>query len=455
MWHGARGFSGKTHNLAALAVAEAVCLGADVAILGGSFQQSQFVRRYITEFFRRRELAPWVSLQLMDRFELKNGAVITALSASQTAVRGPHPQRLLLDEVDEMDQGILEAALGQPMEKNGIPAGVVASSTWQYPNGTFAFMLKQASDRAWPVYSWCYKETMKPRGWLSAADVERKRQTVSSGMWAVEYDLQQPSAENRAILPEAVEKLFDRDLGVFDGSHGEIIEIEPPQPGALYVHGADLARKQHDSVLITLRTDCRPVKLVAFWRQQRLPWSVMMGTINKQVVRYPGELTFDATGVGDAAAEFLVSNADGFMMVGRERNEMLNAFITAAEKGELRAPFIRSLYGELLFCSVDDAFGSGHLPDGFSAAALAWRAYTKQNVISWIPDPYIYWPAPNPEFEAFIRRDRPLVTMEPAVSESAQQLSRAFHAAQQAEQNEKDNQITRRFWRAVDGKGDL
>ena len=39
--------------------------------------------------------------------------MIQALTAAQTAVRGAHPTRLLLDEIDEMKLPILEAAQGQ------------------------------------------------------------------------------------------------------------------------------------------------------------------------------------------------------------------------------------------------------------------------------------------------------------------------------------------------------
>jgi hypothetical protein len=60
------------------------------------------------------------------------------LPASQTTVRGPHPPLQLLDEVDEMEDEDLQAALGQAMEQinsRGKVIGeyIVASSTWQNP----------------------------------------------------------------------------------------------------------------------------------------------------------------------------------------------------------------------------------------------------------------------------------------------------------------------------------
>ena len=73
-------------------------------------------------------------------------------------------------------------------------------------------ILELALER-WPVSQWCYRETLKPHGWLTADQVERKRRELSRTMWAVEYELQEPSAEGRAIDPAAVERMFDADRG--------------------------------------------------------------------------------------------------------------------------------------------------------------------------------------------------------------------------------------------------
>lgn len=372
IWWGSRGFAGKSFLLAALAIALAVGLGIDVSILGGSYQQSLHVRKYIGRFIRRPDICDRVQSSSQSEVIFIGGATITALAASQTAVRGPHPVRLLLDECDEMEWEILQAALGQPMAKGEIPAGVVCSSTWQYPDGTFSHLLKDAASRGWPVQSWGYQETSKAAGgWLSPSDIERKRVTVSTNMWTIEYDLGTPSAENRAIDPASVEAMFDKSLGVFEGRSGELIIVEEPDLNGEYVHGADLGRKRDYTVHIVLRTDCTPRRVVAFYRVQRLPWSVIMGKVNDLCVRYHGGLAYDQTGVGDAAGEFLNMTADGVMMVGRTRSEMLNATITSVEKGELISPLIQTFKSDLLYASIDDVFGSGHLPDCFSTLSLA------------------------------------------------------------------------------------
>ena len=62
--------------------------------------------------------------------------------------------------------------------------------------------------KAPPVSEWCYRETLKPHGWLTADQVTRKRGELSRTMWETEYELQEPSAEGRAIAPAAVERML-------------------------------------------------------------------------------------------------------------------------------------------------------------------------------------------------------------------------------------------------------
>jgi hypothetical protein len=86
---------------------------------------------------------------------LTNNSTAVALSASQKSVRGPHPERLRLDEIDEMDWDIYEAALGQPISKPGIPTQVVASSTYHNPRGTMWRVMEEAKEKGHPIYEWC------------------------------------------------------------------------------------------------------------------------------------------------------------------------------------------------------------------------------------------------------------------------------------------------------------
>ena len=219
LWIASRGFGGKTFLLALLAAANAILFETDVIILGGSGQQSLRVVEHLHRLWAAGQVPrAWLASEpSLNKTTLAWGNTIQALTASQTAVRGAHPTRLLLDEIDEMKLPILEAAQGQPMDRDGVRAQTVMSSTHQHPDGTVTAMRRRAADLGWPVSEWCYRETLKPHGWLTADQVVRKQAELSRTMWAVEYELQEPSAEGRAIDPPAVERMFDATLG----THGE------------------------------------------------------------------------------------------------------------------------------------------------------------------------------------------------------------------------------------------
>jgi hypothetical protein len=104
--------------------------GCATKILGGSQEQSKRMYEHltgegdgwglVTEDFQhllRGEM-------LAQRTVLNNLSNIQILTASSKSVRGAHPQKIELDEVDEMDPKIYEAALLAPQTKRGIKASV-------------------------------------------------------------------------------------------------------------------------------------------------------------------------------------------------------------------------------------------------------------------------------------------------------------------------------------------
>ena len=146
MWIASRGFGGKTFLLALLAAANAILFETDVIILGGSGQQSLRVVEQLHRLWAAGQVPPaWLaSAPTFNKTTLAWDNTIQALKASQTAVRAP-PTRLLLDEIDEMELRILEAAQGQPMDRDGVRAQTVMSSTHQHPDGTVTAMRRRAA----------------------------------------------------------------------------------------------------------------------------------------------------------------------------------------------------------------------------------------------------------------------------------------------------------------------
>jgi len=381
VWKASRGFGGKSFLLALLGLTEAVTLKANVNVLGGSGEQSQRVHEHMQAFWYN-ESAPrelLASDPSKRETRLTWGNKIRALMASSKSVRGPHVERLRLDEIDEMDVKIFDAAMGQPMlSGSGVAKQTVASSTHHYADGTMTEILRRAAEKQWGVYTWCFKETSaQPGGWLLPSEIASKRGEVTAVMWDTEYELQEPSPESRAIQPEAVKAMFRRDLGEHAGAQRERLEFEPPLPGASYTTGADWARKKDWTVIITFRLDTDPARLVAFERMGRLPWPQMIARFDERVARYGGDAYHDGTGLGDVVDGYIETDAEPVMMVGRRRQDMLSEYIAAIERGEIIAPFVRFMEAEHRLASTEDVYGGGttaHLPDSIAAGALAWRA---------------------------------------------------------------------------------
>ena len=393
LWIASRGFGGKTFLLALLAAANAILFETDVIILGGSGQQSLRVVEQLHRLWAAGQVPPaWLaSAPTFNKTTLAWGNTIQALTASQTAVRGAHPTRLLLDEIDEMELRILEAAQGQPMDRDGVRAQTVMSSTHQHPDGTVTAMRRRAAEKGWPVYEWCYRETLAPHGWLTEDQVTRKRGELSRTMWAVEYELQEPSAEGRAIDPAAVERMFDATLGahvspgdlehLWRGQPGPPAERAWPDPaGAWYCTGIDWAQKRHYTVAAVVRCDTTPLQVVAAYRNQRRSWQVMTEHVGALLDEYPGPAAHDATGGGNAMGEFPAlaphDQLQGVTLVGRVRTDLFRHDIGAIERHEIVGPRIDACYTEHLYCGEDDLFGSGHPPDTLVALALAYHAFT-------------------------------------------------------------------------------
>jgi hypothetical protein len=370
VWKASRGFGGKSFTLGLLAWTEAVTLRADVNVLGGSGEQSARVVEALDTFWSH-PAAPRSALASDSTTAPKQrliwGNVVRALKASQTSVRGPHPQRLRCDEVDEMDVRILKSALGQPMSKGPVLSQVVLSSTHQYPDGTMTDVLTWAVDKGWPVHEWCYRETLEPHGWLTRTEVERKRATMTQLDFDTEVEMQEPNPADLAFNRDAVNASFVP--GAFE---------DGPEPGARYAHGADWGKKTHVCAFASLKLLVDQVALVAFQTMARQGWPVLTATFEAQVQRFGGgEAWHDGTGIGDVIGDYLTIPATGLIMVGMARKQLFEDLIMAIEGGEVLIPDIpetRKLKRVLQLCTRANLFGDDHPPDEIVGLAMAYRA---------------------------------------------------------------------------------
>lgn len=391
-----RGLGGKSSMLAGLSILEMV-EGMNVAILGGSSQQSQRVHEvakeswdhvYVSREAKTNKPNGWIRGPLrnfLSREPLtwktitKLGNWMRALTASTRSARGPHPQRLRLDEVDEMDLVVFDASMGQTMKMKGrtFKPQTLISSTHQYPDGTFTEILKRAKMKGWPIFEWCYRENLTTNGgWLDPSEVDRKRNEVTQAMWDIEFELQEPSSEGRAFDTDAIRHVFSPKNGKVEDKVGKRYIFEKPKLNAKYAHGADWAKKKDYTVIVTIRYDCEPAMIVAYERIQRRPWPVMIARLDERIAMYGGRAAHDATGVGDVAHDYLEEDAAPVIMAGAARKELFTDWILAVEQKKVASPNVQSLRTEHEYCTSDDLYGSGrenHPPDSVVAAAMAWR----------------------------------------------------------------------------------
>jgi hypothetical protein len=313
VWKASRGFGGKTMQISILGMCELVAYGAFVTILGGSGAQSLRVHETMTEAWVYDGSPKDMLLKEPTKYDtfLKNGAKARTLMASTKSVRGPHPSRMRLDEIDEMEMNVLTSAQGQPMRKRNrkgeiIDTNTVMSSTHQYPDGTMTEILKRAKENNWPVYQWCYQESANPiDGWLTLEEIERKRTEIPKFMWESEYDLQEPAFEGRAIDEAAVDRMFDPELGYAEAESGMYIEIWPPADDRDYVTGVDWAKSRDFTVIWTFDVTTDPWTTVAFERVHRRPWPQMVHRLNVRWKRYGGKVAHDATGIGNVVNDYI------------------------------------------------------------------------------------------------------------------------------------------------------
>jgi len=213
VWLAMRG-SGKTHNLAVLSYLESVFKeNCGTTVLGGSMDQSQRCINYLRIFWQmpKAPIQMLITRQVAGHgYRLTNGSWVQALAASQKSVRGPHPQRLRLDEVDEMAKPLFDAALGQPKANYGIPEQTLASSTLHNAFGLMSELVDDVDKRGVKVYRWCVEEVREPRGFWKNDEIARKKKITTEAMWDAEYLLKRPTIGESIYDFELVRQAYER-----------------------------------------------------------------------------------------------------------------------------------------------------------------------------------------------------------------------------------------------------
>lgn len=135
----------------------------ETKILGGSEGQSQLSYEAINTFWKLTELETefLAHPMLKQSGEWKHGSKISILAASSKSVRGPHPQVLKLDEVDEIDETVYNDALSQPQAKYGYPSSLGQFSTNHNIDGQMDRAIQKAVAVGTPIYRYCVWEVLE------------------------------------------------------------------------------------------------------------------------------------------------------------------------------------------------------------------------------------------------------------------------------------------------------
>jgi hypothetical protein len=230
---------GKTANGAIVTLLE--CLHRPrlgVRILGGSREQSEKMYANVTAMlaFEPRHGVNALAADLVEgepligRTAFANGSEVGILTQSAKSVRGPHVPRLRLDEVDEFDPEIFQAALKITQSMHGHRGRTEVFSTMHRRFGLMADLVREHRERGFALLKWCLWEIIEPcrdracsacplndecqgrakeaDGYYAIDDAIRLRRHSSRESWETEMLCRRPST--RGVVYAA----FDREVHV-------------------------------------------------------------------------------------------------------------------------------------------------------------------------------------------------------------------------------------------------
>ncbi len=137
----------------------------DANICAGSQAQATNVYNATDLFWTRTEgigaRAVLIRDPLKTLTEFINGSKYTLTTASTKSQRGPHPNTLFADEIDEMPLDVFQAAMNQTMAKHGHKASTVLLSTMHKVGGLMSDWVDNAQERGYKLYTSCILETLE------------------------------------------------------------------------------------------------------------------------------------------------------------------------------------------------------------------------------------------------------------------------------------------------------
>ncbi len=134
-------------------------------ILGGSKMQSEKSYFATNDFWDKTEALDsrdvLKSEPTMSSTKFKTGSWYRISTASTKSTHGDHQPALFLDEIDEMDRPVFNAAMMQPQSMHGHKASWGFTSTRHRPAGLMSEWVDNAEVRGYKLFTWCILEVLE------------------------------------------------------------------------------------------------------------------------------------------------------------------------------------------------------------------------------------------------------------------------------------------------------
>jgi hypothetical protein len=148
-----------------------------------------------------------------------------------------------------------------------------------------------------------------------------------------------------------LEKTFERNyLREKEDPSGALTEwwTSEKEANGIYVHGADLGRKNDPTVIVTYNIKTRPAQMVDFKYIEagRCEWNEILKAFREHVEFWDSEGEHDGTGVGDSISEGLQGFSEPFMFTKTSKQNMIELMQHAFDYRMVRIPKIPLLFRE-------------------------------------------------------------------------------------------------------------
>jgi hypothetical protein len=275
----------------------------ETKILGGSEAQSAQIYNAIKQFgeikFLEDDVSPTI---LATKAEYATGSSVSYIPASPKSARGPHVPLLCLDEVDEIDAEIREAAIGMSMDIRGIPGSISYTSTWHKPSGPMSQVIEEGRKQGWPVYTFCAFEILERCPEERSGPNLEKCPECPLVKWCHEDKDRHPTGLPKAkrsnghyTIKSLIQKVQNLTLRVFES---DFLCMRPRSPGMWFT---DFDNDKHvtaaagfdRNVGVHVAIDCG-VHTGAIWFQVKPSWDGSPSKVNVFADYYAYGLSADA-----------------------------------------------------------------------------------------------------------------------------------------------------------------